>query len=186
MTTFFKPDGRLFLGDAKAGLCAELTIGEGESLRRVTVTDILVGEAATECMKEQMEKPVCLDSLSPFIWAYRGLVFEIKGPSRVAYSLEQLMLIIRHSALKEERKWQRMAAVVAATEKSNSKPAREHLPDAVKQYVWRRDQGRCVKCGSSEKLEYDHIIPIALGGSNTDRNLQLLCEPCNRSKSASI
>ena len=53
-------------------------------------------------------------------------------------------------------------------------------------YVWQRDGGRCVECASKEKLEYDHIIPFSEGGSNTDRNLQLLCEPCNRSKGSKI
>jgi 5-methylcytosine-specific restriction endonuclease McrA len=53
-------------------------------------------------------------------------------------------------------------------------------------FVWRRDQGRCVKCGSQEGLEFDHIIPVSRGGSNTARNLQLLCENCNRSKSDTI
>jgi len=41
-----------------------------------------------------------------------------------------------------------------------SSPAeRKGIPDRVKLYVWRRDQGQCVKCGSKVKLEYDHIIP---------------------------
>lgn len=30
----------------------------------------------------------------------------------------------------------------------------------------------------------DHIQPLARGGSNWPRNLQLLCEPCNKSKGA--
>ena len=66
------------------------------------------------------------------------------------------------------------------------KPKREHIPKSVKMYVWQRDEGRCVNCGSNEKLEYDHIIPFSKGGSNTERNLQLLCERCNRAKSSSI
>jgi hypothetical protein len=61
-----------------------------------------------------------------------------------------------------------------------------HIPKAVKIDVWRRDLGKCTQCGSQEKLEYDHIIPVAKGGSNTARNVQLLCEKCNRSKSDSI
>ncbi|NHZ85543.1 MAG: hypothetical protein GWP19_06650 [Planctomycetia bacterium] len=43
-----------------------------------------------------------------------------------------------------------------------------------------------VKCGSKEKLEYDHIIPHNKGGSDTVRSIQLLCESCNRKKSDKI
>ena len=56
----------------------------------------------------------------------------------------------------------------------------------VKDKVWNRDGGKCVECGSSQNLEFDHIIPFSKGGANTYRNLQLLCESCNRSKSDSI
>ena len=57
-----------------------------------------------------------------------------------------------------------------------------HIPERVRHEVWRRDMGRCIECGSQEKLEFDHIIPFSKGGSNTARNIQLLCERCNRSK----
>ncbi len=65
-------------------------------------------------------------------------------------------------------------------------PARSPIPDEVKIYVWNRDGGRCVKCGGNRRLEFDHVIPVALGGANTARNLQLLCETCNRSKGAAL
>ena len=56
----------------------------------------------------------------------------------------------------------------------------------VKDKVWNRDGGKCVECSSNENLEFDHIIPHSKGGANTYRNIQLLCEPCNRSKSDKI
>jgi hypothetical protein len=63
---------------------------------------------------------------------------------------------------------------------------REPIPEAVRHEVWRRDQGRCVDCGSRSSLEFDHIIPWSEGGSNTARNLELRCESCNRRKGADI
>ena len=60
------------------------------------------------------------------------------------------------------------------------------ITQEVKDKVWNRDGGKCVDCGSNENLEFDHIIPHSKGGANTYRNIQLLCEPCNRSKSAKI
>ena len=63
---------------------------------------------------------------------------------------------------------------------------REPIPQEIQDIVWNRDGGRCVKCGSRENLEFDHIIPFSKGGSNAARNLQLLCEKCNREKSNNI
>jgi hypothetical protein len=63
---------------------------------------------------------------------------------------------------------------------------REPIPENVRREVWRRDHGRCVDCGSRERLEYDHIVPVSRGGSNTARNIELRCESCNRRKAASI
>jgi Holliday junction DNA helicase RuvB subunit len=72
------------------------------------------------------------------------------------------------------------------TDKSATNEARQTIPSEVRREVWRRDGGKCVKCGSREKLEYDHIIPVSKGGSNTARNIELLCENCNRMKRDSI
>lgn len=69
---------------------------------------------------------------------------------------------------------------------NGSHKGRPPIPDDVKMFVWQRDGGSCVKCGSQENLEFDHVIPLSKGGSNTARNLQLLCERCNRSKGAAI
>ena len=66
------------------------------------------------------------------------------------------------------------------------KPRREAIPRLVQREVWQRDGGRCVECSTRARLCFDHIVPFSMGGSNTVRNIQLLCEDCNLSKSNRI
>ena len=61
-----------------------------------------------------------------------------------------------------------------------------HIPDDVKREVWDRHGGRCTRCGATEYLEFDHIIPRSRGGANTAKNVQLLCRKCNSIKSDRI
>jgi len=69
---------------------------------------------------------------------------------------------------------------------SIARTTREAIPDDVKALVWQRDGGRCVKCESNENLEFDHIIAVSMGGANSARNLQLLCQTCNRQKGGNL
>ncbi|MBC8484460.1 MAG: HNH endonuclease [Bacteroidetes bacterium] len=93
------------------------------------------------------------------------------------YMLDTLQILVEPEFIPLEEK---------GGESDDSETIDRYIPPAVKLAVWRRDQGKCVQCKSKEKLEYDHIIPISKGGSNTERNVQLLCEKCNRDKSAKI
>ena len=68
-------------------------------------------------------------------------------------------------------------------EKQSANETRDAIPSSVRREVWRRDEGKCARCGSRKNLEYDHIIPVSKGGSNTARNIELLCEEHNRAKS---
>lgn len=65
-------------------------------------------------------------------------------------------------------------------------PVRRSLTERTRHEVWRRDRRRCVDCESRENLEFDHIIPVRRGGSNTTRNIELRCDVCNGRKGARI
>lgn len=43
---------------------------------------------------------------------------------------------------------------------------------------------KCLKCGSTENLQVDHVIPLALGGTHELKNFQILCGSCNATKGA--
>lgn len=66
---------------------------------------------------------------------------------------------------------------------SRSLEPNRRIPQAVKDEVWHRDGGRCAfvkpdgsRCVEQKGLEYDHIVPFALGGpSNRVQNIRLLC-----------
>jgi 5-methylcytosine-specific restriction protein A len=49
-------------------------------------------------------------------------------------------------------------------------------------------KGRCASCTMpippGKGWDIDHIIPLALGGSDTTENMQILCKPCHGTKTA--
>ena len=42
-----------------------------------------------------------------------------------------------------------------------------------------RDGAKCSLCGSTQKLQIDHILPVCNGGTNELSNLRILCKKCN-------
>ena len=115
------------------------------------------------------------------------LILSNKKQNKECKEKEKLRIrdeILRQEELKKLRKQVREELIAEGLIKIGRK--REPIPQKVKDEVWRRDGGRCVLCGSQENLEFDHIIPLSKGGSNTVRNIQLLCQKCNREKSNKI
>ncbi len=61
------------------------------------------------------------------------------------------------------------------------------IPTSVKLEVWSRDGGKCVICGATDELHFDHIVPFSKGGTSLKaENVQLLCARHNLKKSAKI
>ena len=57
--------------------------------------------------------------------------------------------------------------------------------DRIRRRVLLRDHYTCRRCGRvSVDLEVDHIVPLFLGGAESDENRQALCRECHDAKSA--
>lgn len=53
------------------------------------------------------------------------------------------------------------------------------MTKSKKERIKARDNYMCRKCKSREQLTIDHIVPVDLGGTDDDDNLQTLCKGCN-------
>lgn len=120
------------------------------------------------------------------VWIFKGKC--VKVENQIHESDEEVKLNVMNIVFRHEKKYENMRRQVDAYNNFEKilESKREKISESVRLYVWQRDEGKCIKCGSTEKLEFDHIIPVAKGGSNTERNIQLLCENCNRQKGANI
>ena len=71
----------------------------------------------------------------------------------------------------------------------NPRPTKNpsHIPAAVRREVWSRDEGKCTWpldsggiCGSTLRLEIDHVVPRGRGGPSTVENCRLACAMHNQ------
>jgi 5-methylcytosine-specific restriction endonuclease McrA len=97
---------------------------------------------------------------------------------------EDLLALVRDRQRKQRRKLEHARATMVLDAEPVQR--RRPVPRELRLAVFERDGGRCVECQSDFDLQYDHIIPVAMGGATTLENLQLLCAPCNQSKGATL
>jgi len=72
------------------------------------------------------------------------------------------------------------------TETTKLRRTSRKIPNGILMRVARRDNYTCQICGThlrDHEIEFDHIIPIARGGSSEEHNLRVACLGCNRKKS---
>lgn len=123
--------------------------------------------------KRPPERVRVYEKIKGGIWSYNG-VFHLVDSRRVTShgrKVFKFMLI----AVEGEEDFD-----IPVPKKSKH---RRIIPTRVKLEVWKRDGGKCVKCGSTVNLHFDHIIPFSKGGaSDTTDNIQLLCGKHNLQK----
>ncbi len=135
-----------------------LTLTVGKRVYRV----VKIGRNEFQTMAAEANRaPVAVGKIGErrYWWFQHRFYWDNDGLSQS----EIYALLITRQQRERQRIMVAQATVAAGgTRQSSSRTA---IPDDVKQYVWTRDGGRCRNCGSAVELQFDHIIPIALGGS---------------------
>ena len=75
------------------------------------------------------------------------------------------------------------------TENTITRSIRRHVfSTSFRLNLFLNRKGTCGRCSqkidAGKAWDIDHIIPLALGGTNEPENLQILCKPCHQSKTA--
>ncbi len=151
----------------------ELEIGVGQSKRTIHLDlPALINES------DSLDSPLIIGEDK--IIYFRNRLFMPDRIPRTTSEKEEIILRVKKSAYDEEADIANLRATVAnleaAVEYKKSGPRRDPIPEDVKLVVWTRDGGACVRCGSKHNLHFDHIIPLAKGGGNSEANIQILCQ----------
>jgi HNH endonuclease len=138
---------------------------------------------AAERFKEGFQKPELVkvyEKIKDGIWVYNG-VFELvdawieESDTRNVFKFK-LLITDKTFDQKEKRK-----------SELKDLDHNRMIPTSVKLEVWKRDKGRCVQCGRTDNLHFDHILPYSKGGTSLKaENIQLLCARHNFQKRDSI
>ncbi|GAB2024463.1 hypothetical protein OfM1_05340 [Lactovum odontotermitis] len=121
------------------------------------------------------KEPVCYGQIEErFYWYFKGeWCWENE---RLSADEVRVKLYLRHNS--NQREIERGKEMIAAEDRRKA-TKRTEISDEVRQLVWERDKGRCVRCGSKENLMFDYIIPLTMGGASTAENMQVLCVTCS-------
>jgi hypothetical protein len=123
--------------------------------------------------KRAPERVRVYEKIRSGIWSYNG-VFHLVD-SWVEKDDHRRVFKFRLIAVKDEENFERPVQLNA--------DRRRVIPTQVKLDVWKRDSGKCAKCGAKDELHFDHIVPFSKGGTSlTAENVQLLCARHNLQK----
>lgn len=104
--------------------------------------------------------------------------FGFFDPDKIHWLMSQL-----RRSLKNYIQWEEYNSTKAVKRrKANGYTSKEN----VREWVFTTYGKICLKCGSKDDIQLDHIVPINGGGKNVLSNLQPLCKSCNVSKGTKV
>jgi hypothetical protein len=126
--------------------------------------------------RRQRSEPVLLARKGGLAWWWYLDRFWWADASVGARALEASVLTGDYASQRQRASLERARAGLVG--RSGALSVQDFVPDQIRREVWLRDHGRCVDCGTLTGLAFDHILPLAAGGSNMAQNLELRCQPC--------
>lgn len=114
-------------------------------------------------------------------WYYRNQAQQTKRAK--IYRLQNLQIITDKQAAYRKVNPEK-SRVYCQNRRSRRKQVGGTLSPGIAKLLFKLQKGKCVCCEKPLGKTYhlDHIIPLALGGTNTDDNIQLLTARCNMTK----
>jgi len=137
---------------------------------------------ADSWLEPDFDEALSIDFEGRYLWRYRGDWYW----SSDEYEPDEFIALLEAREIRKRQTIDRAKTLGAKRPQTPSDNRRGTIPTDLRVLVWERDGGTCVECGSAADLQFDHIIPVAMGGATSDQNLQILCGACNRSKGASL
>lgn len=112
---------------------------------------------------------------------YVGAKMRVASPeARAVLAVAEDMIATGSYELKDLHKCQLAAKLGPLRDPVRIAPMEMH------ERVLARDDWRCLRCGATDGLHADHVVPWTLGGPTIDDNLQTLCGPCNSWKGTRV
>ncbi len=149
----------------------------GRSARSAPVKPLVLADMELRQASEAV--PILREGPRTYWWCLTRFYWDDDG-----LDAHDVFALVYDRQLRARRKIERAHATLATGR--SGRPQRDPIPAEVRRTVWERDGGACRVCGSRFELQYDHVIPVALGGASTIENLQILCADCNRGKGAAL
>lgn len=110
-------------------------------------------------------------------YLFGDCVWELRA-TELSASDKGLTLLFEQAVEQERHKWDRLRQNPSAG--ADGKSTEEFITQNIRVAVWRRDGGKCVKCGSRDGIDFRYVVPPQRGGTGAAGNVRLLCAKCRQ------
>lgn len=135
----------------------------------------------------QAERAISKNGFLQRFWWFQKKLFWVTRSCNSSEDYEFITCKVEQYALESNNEYiefldklKRLRLIGTGTKRAGRPP----IQDDIAALVLARDGEKCVHCGATDNLEFDHILPFSRGGSSSEDNLQILCRRCNAKRGA--